>query len=133
MAQMAEPDGAVAVVVAQVQSALHLHLYLARNLKQGTVVTEFQIQLPEQPLPMAVVVAVEVAEIFIPTVQQRFVRAVQHKQEMVAVVVVVPVEFALTLAQLEQQILEAVEVEAVCITSPEFQIQMVLQEPVDPV
>jgi hypothetical protein len=52
---------------------------------------------------------------------------------MVAVVVVVPVEFALTLAQLEQQILEAVEVEAVCITSPEFQIQMVLQEPVDPV
>jgi hypothetical protein len=108
-------------------------LYLARNLKQGTVVTEFQIQLPEQPLPMAVVVAVEVAEIFIPTVQQRFVRAVQHKQEMVAVVVAVPVEFALTLAQLEQQILEAVEVEAVCITSPEFQIQMVLQEPVDPV
>jgi hypothetical protein len=133
MAQMAEPDGAVAVVVAQVQSALHLHLYLARNLKQGTVVTEFQIQLPEQPLPMAVVVAVEVAEIFIPTVQQRFVRAVQHKQEMVEVVVAVPVEFALTLAQLEQQILEAVEVEAVCITSPEFQIQMVLQEPVDPV
>jgi hypothetical protein len=82
---------------------------------------------------MAVVVAVEVAEIYIPTVQQRFVRAVQHKQEMVAVVVAVPVEFALTLAQLEQQILEAVEVEAVCITSPEFQIQMVLQEPVDPV
>jgi len=61
------------------------------------------------------------------------VRAVQHKQEMVAVVVVVPVEFALTLAQLEQQILGAVEVEVVCITSPEFQIQMVLREQVDPV
>jgi hypothetical protein len=132
MAQIAEPDGAVAVAAAQVQLALHLHLYLARNLKQVTVATEFQIQFPEQPLLMAVVAVVEVAEIFIPTVQQRFVRAVQHKQEMVAVVVV-PVEFALTLAQLEQQILEAVEVEAVCITSPEFQIQMALREQVDPV
>jgi uncharacterized membrane protein YdfJ with MMPL/SSD domain len=63
MDQMAEPDGAVAVAVAQVQSALHLHLYLARNLKQVTVAAEFQIQLPEQPLLMAVAVAAEVAEI----------------------------------------------------------------------
>jgi hypothetical protein len=63
MAQIAEPDGAVAVVAVQVQSALHLHLYLARNLKQVTVATEFQIQLPEQPSLMAVVVVVEVAEI----------------------------------------------------------------------
>jgi uncharacterized membrane protein YdfJ with MMPL/SSD domain len=63
MAQIAEPDGAVAVALAQVQSDLHLLLYLARNLKQVTVATEFQIQLPEQPLLMAVVVAVEVAEI----------------------------------------------------------------------
>jgi hypothetical protein len=128
MAQIAEPDGAVAVAVVQVQSALHLHLYLARNLKQVTVATEFQIQLPEQPLLMAVVVVVEVAEIFIPTVQQRFVRAVQHKQEMVAVVVAVPVEFAQTLAQLEQQILEVAEVVEACITSPKIQIPMVLRE-----
>jgi hypothetical protein len=63
MAQIAELDGAVVAVAAQVQLALHLHLYLARNLKQVTVVTEFQIQLPEQPLLMAVVAVVEVAEI----------------------------------------------------------------------
>jgi hypothetical protein len=59
------------------------------------------------------------------------VRAVQHKQEMVAVAVAVPEEFVQTLAQLEQQILEVVEVVAVCITSPEFQILMVLQAQVD--
>jgi hypothetical protein len=62
MAQIAELDGAV-VVAAQVQSALHLHLYLARNLKQVTVVLEFQIQLLELPLLMAVAAVVEVAEI----------------------------------------------------------------------
>jgi hypothetical protein len=133
MAQIAEPDGAVAVAVVQVQSALHLHLYLARNLKQVTVATEFQIQLPEQPLLMAAAVVVEVAEILIATVQQRFVRAVQHKQEMVAVAVAEAEEFAKTLAQPEQQILEAAEAEAVCITSLEIQIPMVLQVQVDPV
>jgi hypothetical protein len=63
MAQIAEPDGAVAAAAAQVQLALHLHLYLARNLKQVTVATEFQIQFPEQPLLMAVVAVAEVAEI----------------------------------------------------------------------
>jgi hypothetical protein len=57
------------------------------------------------------------------------VRAVQHKQEMVAVAV--PEEFAQTLAQPEQQILAAAEAEAVCITSLEIQIPMVLQELVD--
>jgi hypothetical protein len=52
---------------------------------------------------------------------------------MVAAAVAVPEEFAQMRLQLEQQILEVVEVVAVCITSPEFQILMVLQEQVDPV
>jgi hypothetical protein len=63
MDQIAEPDGAVAAVAAQVQSELHLYLYLAHNIRQVTVVAEFQIQLPEQPLLMAVVVVAEVVEI----------------------------------------------------------------------
>jgi hypothetical protein len=52
---------------------------------------------------------------------------------MVAVAVAEAEEFAQTLAQPEQQILEAAEAEAVCITSLEIQIPMVLQVQVDPV